>query len=168
MTMALDRPARPPLTGRTIFWRMVAFFGLIIVVNAIMMTLAISTLPGTVTDSAYRSNQRFNEELAQARTRLALGWRVEAHVDRTAEGIAAVRVTLADRAGAPVEGHAVTARLMRPADPKADRTFEAVTARPGLFTGTAEGVSHGAYDLIIEARRDAELVYRSRNRVMLP
>lgn len=156
------------LTGRMVFVGFVVFFGIIITVNALMLTLALDTMPGTTTDSSYRASQRFNQDLAAARERSARGWQVDARVERNPAGIAAMTVTVREPAGAPVERIAVRARLMHPVHRINDRTFDVTSSGTGLYAGTTEGVVAGAHDLVIEVDRDGEVLYRSRNRVMLP
>jgi len=53
--MSQAQPPRP-ITGRKVLFMMVAFFGVVIGVNLIMMRLAIQTLPGTEVDSAYSAS----------------------------------------------------------------------------------------------------------------
>jgi nitrogen fixation protein FixH len=170
MTRDWDQSEKPRrrLTGRAVFLMLVGFFGVIATVNAVMITLAVDTLPGTVTDSAYRASQRFNAELAAARERAAKGWTVQAHADRAASGDAALRLSFRDGEGRPVEGLEVQARLVRPLEPAADRSFTLSRTAGGELTGMAEAVAPGAFDLAIEARRDGSLVYRSRDRILLP
>ena len=43
---------------------MVAFFGVVIGVNIVMMRLAIQTLPGTEVDSAYSASLAYEKEIA--------------------------------------------------------------------------------------------------------
>lgn len=156
------------LTGRAVFLILAGFFAVIFTVNAVMISLAIDTLPGTVTDSAYRSSQRYNQTLAEARKREARGWTVDAHVARDPSGAAAVTIGLRDRNGAPLDRIAVTARLMHPAHRGNDRTFDLGRTGPGAFAGTTGNVAAGAYDLVIAIDREGETTYRTRNRVMLP
>jgi len=51
----MNRPSvsPKPLTGAKVLFMLLAFFGVVIGVNMIMMRLAIQTLPGTDVDSAY-------------------------------------------------------------------------------------------------------------------
>lgn len=156
------------LTGRMVFIGFVVFFGIIFAVNALMLTLALDTMPGTTTDSSYRASQRFNRDLAAARERTARGWTVDARVERDPTGIAAMTVSVREPEGTPVERIAVKARLMHPVHRVNDRTFDVTRSGTGLFAGTTEGVVAGAQDLVIEIDRDGEVLYRSRNRVMLP
>jgi nitrogen fixation protein FixH len=164
------RETRQPrqLTGRMVFAMFVAFFAVIIAVNGTMLTLAIGTLPGTVTDSSYRSSQRFNQSLAEAREREARRWAVDANVARDTSGTAAVTISLRDAEGAPLDRIVVAARLLHPANRSNDRTFDVGRTGPGLYAGTIDQALAGAQDLVIEVRREGEVLYRSRNRVLLP
>jgi nitrogen fixation protein FixH len=156
------------LTGRAVFIILVAFFGIVFTVNAVMISLALDTLPGTVTDSAYRASQRYNQTLAEARERAERGWTVDAHVAREPSGTAAVTMSLRDRSGAPLERVTVTARLLHPAHRSNDRAFDVGRTGPGAFAGTADHVAPGAYDLVIAIEREGETPFRTRNRVILP
>lgn len=156
------------LTGRMVFAGFVVFFGIIIAVNALMLTLALDTMPGTTTDSSYRASQRFNRDLAAARERTARGWNVDARVERNPTGIAAMTVSVRESAGTPVEQIRVTARLMHPVHRVNDRVFDVSRSGTGLYAGTTEGVVAGAHDLVIEIDRNGEVLYRSRNRIVLP
>ena len=161
-------PGQRRLTGRAVFVILVSFFGVVVTVNALMLSLALDTMPGTTTDSAYRGSQLFNRELAAARERAAVGWAIEARVTRDASGIAAATISVRDRDGGPVERIAVTARLEHPARRAADRRLDMARAGTGLHAGTADDVSAGAYDLVVEISRDGAFMFRSKNRVLLP
>jgi nitrogen fixation protein FixH len=73
-----------------------------------------------------------------------------------------------DRDGGPVERIAVVARLEHPARRGADRRLDMARAGTGLYAGTTDDVPAGAYDLVVEIRREDALMYRSRNRILLP
>jgi nitrogen fixation protein FixH len=156
------------LTGRAVFLTFVVFFGVIFTVNALMLTLALDTMPGLTTASSYQASQHFNRDLAAARERDARGWAMEAHADRDPAGFAAVTVSLRDPAGAPVEGVGVAARLEHPARRALDRALDMARSGTGRYAGTAADVPAGAHDLVVEVSRDGEMLFRSRNRIMLP
>src|SRR5262245_37783632 len=103
-----------PLTGRTVLICLVAFFGVVVGVNMIMMKLAIDSLPGTEVDSAYRASLAFNAQIAAARDQDARKWRVAAHVERSPEGRASVQVDARDGTGAAGSGVVFSGRLARP------------------------------------------------------
>lgn len=155
------------LTGRGVFLILAGFFGLIFLVNALMVSIALDTMPGLTTDGGYRASQRFNRDLAAARERDARRWAVEARVARDATGSAAATVSVRDAEGAPVERVSIDARLEHPLRRAEDRRLDMARAGTGLYAGTAERVSPGAHDLVLEISRDGELLYRSRNRLVL-
>ena len=75
-----------PLTGGKVLLMLIAFFGVVIGVNMVMMRLAIQTLPGTEVDSAYSASLAYEKEIAAARDQNARNWKVDAHVERGPAG----------------------------------------------------------------------------------
>lgn len=69
------------LTGRHVAAIFVAFFAVVIAVNVLMASYAVSGFGGTVVDNSYVASQRFNGWLAQARQQDALGWQQETRLD---------------------------------------------------------------------------------------
>jgi len=55
-----------------------AMFGIVIAVNVLMASYAISTFGGTVVDNSYVASQRFNQWLGEARAQRRLNWSVDA------------------------------------------------------------------------------------------
>ncbi|WP_040622030.1 FixH family protein [Rhodovulum sp. PH10] len=157
-----------PLTGRRVLLYLLAFFGIVFGANFTMMTLAIETLPGTEVDSPYQEGLAYNGEIAAAAAQNARAWAVAAHVERTPDGRADVRIEPRDATGAPVAGLTVTAYLSRPIDKRADRPLTVTERGIGVYRGEASDVSPGQWDLVFEAFRGSDRVYLSRNRVVLP
>lgn len=162
----MNRPEKK-LTGRTVFVCLLAFFGVVIGINLVMMKLAMDTLPGTEVDSAYRASLAFNSDIAAAHAQDRRGWRVNAHVERSADGIAVVALEARDRAGAPLSGIDFTARLARPTDKRADRIVALATRGSGAFRGAASGIEPGQWDLVIEAEGASGRLFLSTTRVIL-
>src|SRR5436305_2810706 len=92
------------LTGRKVLAMMIAFFGVVIGVNLIMMRFAIQTLPGTEVDSAYSASLAYEKEITAARDQNARKWKVDAHVERGREGAATLEIEARDSDGQPVSG----------------------------------------------------------------
>lgn len=165
-----EAPATPSgkiLTGRMVLIYILAFFGVVIAVNGVMMKLAIDTLSGTVVDGAYAVGNAYNQELKAARAQAERGWQVAAHVDRYPDSAVSVRIDARDRAGGPVSGMAFSAQLARPADKRGDRFVTLSDIGGGAYRGSAEDVAPGQWDLIIQAERGGERVFLSRNRLVL-
>ncbi len=155
------------ITGRTVLFITLAFFGVVISVNTVMITLAVKTLPGTEVDSAYKAGLAYNREIAAAQAQEQRHWIVKAEVSRTADGAAIVVIDARDRQGAPVTYADFSARLERPADKREDRDVALVRRAPGAYRGEATGIAPGQWDLVIEAERDGERLFLSSNRVIL-
>jgi nitrogen fixation protein FixH len=154
------------LTGRMVLVCLVAFFGVIGAVNAVMVRAAVSTFGGVETESSYQAGFRFTREIADARSQDALGWRVDAKLSPLADGTRRLQVDARDAAGLPLRGLVATARLVHPADERADHVVALQEARPGEFGGTADAAA-GQWDLLLELARDGKQVFRSKNRVVI-
>jgi len=154
-------PARP-ITGRFVFIAVVAFFAIVISVNVIMMHLAIATLPGTEVDSAYSASLAYQKEIQVAQQQ-----KVDAHIERIADGNARLTLDAKTPDGKPLAGLSVFGRLERPTDRRADQAFDISEKGGGNYAGAARGVAAGQWDLVIEADRDGQRLFLSRNRVVL-
>ncbi|WP_439816329.1 FixH family protein [Zavarzinia sp. CC-PAN008] len=115
--------------GRFTGWHMtgilVAFFGVVIAVNLLMATFAVSTFGGKVVENSYVASQNFNAWLAQARAQDAQGWTLDAGLDPER------RLMVQVRAAVPVEGARVQAVAAHPLGQEPDRAI--------VFHRTAEG-----------------------------
>lgn len=166
-TPAAPRPRRPfVLTGRMVAAMLVLFFGVIVSVNATIMTVALRTMPGVETKSAYEDSQRFNAEIARQHERDARGWNAAAALSRQGEG-ATLAVTLADRLSQPLAGFTTTARLRHPATSARDHEIALTEQAPGRYDARFDHIESGAWILELQARRGDEVVFLSRSRVTL-
>jgi nitrogen fixation protein FixH len=105
-------------TGRHMAAILVAFFGVVILVNLVMARLAIGTFGGIVVENTYVASQHFNRWLEQAEASEALGW--DATVERREDGKLEVQLS-----GAPA-GVTLAAEARHPLghQPDADLAFE--------------------------------------------
>ena len=164
--MRQTQPSRP-ITGRMVFFMMVAFFGVVIGVNLIMMRLAIQTLPGTEVDSAYSASLAYQKEIATAQAQSARNWKVEAHVERSGQGGATLRVEAKDASGRPMSGLKFQGRFERPTDRRADQPVSLAEVGIGIYRGNAEVIAAGQWDLVLEGVSAGQRMFLSRNRVLL-
>jgi nitrogen fixation protein FixH len=168
MNNARDKYERyKPLTGRTVLFGLIAFFAVVIGANLTLTVLAIGTMPGTEVDSAYRASLAFNSEIGAARAQAARNRQVAARVERDIDGRAKVRIDARDARGAPLTGLAFAARLLRPTDQRADRSFALAERESGIYRGSATDVASGLWELLIEANQGGRRVFLSRNRLLL-
>jgi len=162
-------PTRPPkpLTGGKVLLMLVAFFGVVIGVNMVMMRFAIRTLPGTEVDSAYSASLAYEKEIATARDQAARNWKVDAHVERSGQGGATLAVEARDSSGRPVSGLKFHGRFERPTDRRADLPVALAEVGIGIYRGSADSIASGQWDLVLEGVAAGQRLFLSRNRVRL-
>ncbi|MEP6335045.1 MAG: FixH family protein, partial [Anderseniella sp.] len=91
-------PTQPKqFTGRHMLFAMLAFFGVIIIVNLTMAAFATRSWTGLVVKNSYVASQAFNRELEQAKLQAARGWTGDITYSK-----GAVVLSLTDKSGQPV------------------------------------------------------------------
>jgi nitrogen fixation protein FixH len=145
---------------------MLAFFGVVIGVNAFMAHVAISTFGGVDVDSSYRAGQMFERDVAMAETQDERHWRVDGKITAAAAGGKALDIAARDSAGAALTGLTATAEFTRPTDRRLDRTVSIREDAPGHFHGDV-ALPAGQWDLIVELSRQGERQFRSVNRLVI-
>ncbi|WP_173843454.1 FixH family protein [Novosphingobium sp. TH158] len=104
----MSKASPRPFTGYHMAAILIAFFGVIIVVNFTMARLAMKSFGGTVVDNSYVASQKFNTWLDEAEKEKALGWKARAsrlpdnRLAITLEGVSAAEVTLTAHARHPL------------------------------------------------------------------
>jgi nitrogen fixation protein FixH len=166
MTSAQTTNAKP-ITGRFVLIAIVSFFLVVIGVNAVMMRLAIATLPGTEVDSAYGASLAYQKEIRAAHEQNARRWKVDVRVERRPDGRATLALRAKDADGTPLTGLAFAGRLERPTDRRADKPLNIVESGEGSYRGVAEAVAPGQWDLVIEADGGGKRLFLSHNRIIL-
>lgn len=165
----MNRPSvsPKPLTGGKVLFMLVAFFGVVIGVNMIMMRLAIQTLPGTDVDSAYTASLAYESEIAAAHDQNARNWKVDAHIQRGPDGGAMLQVEARDNNGRPMSGLKFQGRFERPTDRRADLPVTLAETGIGIYRGNAPAIAPGQWDLVLEGDAAGRRMFLSKNRVLL-
>lgn len=158
-------PGRP-LTGRKVLAITVGCFGVVFAVNGLMAYDAISTFRGEVEASPYEHGLAYEKDILAAQAQAALGWNVSEHLARDSAGEATIEVRVIDRSGTAVSGLGVTTGFDSPADKRFDADVSLIEAEPGVYRGRLNATP-GQWDVILEATRDGERVFKSKNRVAL-
>lgn len=156
-----------PLTGRTVLFMLLGFFGVVIGVNMIMMRLAIQTLPGTDVDSAYSASLAYKNEIAAAQDQNGRNWKVDAQIQRSADGAVTLLVEARDESGKPMSGLKFRGRLERPTDRRADQTMALAETGIGIYRSRAPLIAPGQWDLVLEGDAAGQRMFLSKNRVLL-
>ncbi len=154
------------LTGRRVLAMLVAFFGLVILVNVVMVKAAISTFGGVDTKSSYEAGRMFEGEVAKAAAQSARDWQVDEHLSPSGDQ-QVLTVALHDAKGAPVVGVDVAAKLAHPVDERNDVTIALNEIDAGTFRGQAV-VAAGVWEIELMVTRGDEQLFRSKNRVIVP
>ena len=144
-----------------------AFFGLIIGANATMVTFALTTFSGVEESDAYQKGLNYNQALARKAAEEKSGYTAALDVVRGTDGTAQITVRLQQHA-TPAAGLTVTAMMRHPTDSHRDNTIMLQSGSEGQYAGISAVISPGAWDVIVEARRDDVAVLSSRQRVWLP
>jgi nitrogen fixation protein FixH len=142
-------------TGRHMAAILVAFFGIVVLVNLVMARFAVGTFGGIVVENTYVASQHFNRWLDQAEASEALGW--DAEVTRLDDGKIAIQLS-----GAP-SGVTLAAEARHPLghQPDADLTFEYRGA--GRFL-SHEPLASGRW-IVRLAATDGERTWREERRL---
>jgi nitrogen fixation protein FixH len=160
-----DTTTQPGFTikGWHVLVAFVLFFGLIIAVDGVFMTLAYRTFSGEAASNPYETGLLYNRTLAQRRREAALGW--SATIEETAGDVLQVRV--ADRAGVALDGLAVSGALERPATSRGSRIVRFTAAGGGLYRAAPTPLD-GAWDLKVTIRRADGAVFEAERRLVRP
>lgn len=144
--MSLVEPRRGfRLTGWHVLAALVVFFGVTIAVDTVMMIDAYHTFPGEVASSPYEEGLAYDSQLDQQRAQAILAWRMTVALDGPT-----VHLTAVDRAGAPLPGLRIVARLERPATEQGRRDFQFHQVSPGVYEAAVAPLT-GAWDIRLSA-----------------
>jgi len=156
------------LTGRHVLFGMLAFFGVVIGVNAFMMWQAYRSYDGVQEDDAYRKGRDFNAVLEAARAQEARGWRVAVEHGRTDGGEVAVTARFRDGEGGALNGLEVEAHWFSPVESEEDRRLRLDGQGDGVYRGALALPRAGNWELRILAERPSDgLSHELRKEVIL-
>ncbi|MEX2630133.1 MAG: FixH family protein [Tistlia sp.] len=139
--------------GRWIPWTFVGMFGVVLLVNGIMVAVALDSWTGLVEHNYFRRGMEYNKALAAAEAQEQLGWQVEVAGASERPGALDLRLAVADREGRAFAADRVVATLERPTLAALDRevAFEAV--QRGRYAATLETLPPGPWDLRLVVHR---------------
>ncbi|MCP8936986.1 FixH family protein [Alsobacter sp. SYSU M60028] len=155
------------LNGWHVLAMLVAFFGVVFAVNFTMMRYAVTTFSGVERASPYQDGLAFNSELADSRRQDAMGWSVDASIERGVDGVAKISVQAKDAGGTALSSLAAGVVLERPADRREDRKGELALVGAGRYAGAVSDVAPGQWDLVVSLLQGGKRVFLSRSRVIL-
>ncbi len=125
---ASETTAKKPLTGRHMLAILIAFFGVVLVVNMGLAFIANWSWTGLVVENSYVASQEYNGFIANERRQEKLGW--DTRFGHDAIGLV---FKVKDRAGAPVRGLKVVVTMGRPTHEGEDRVLILPETSPGVY-----------------------------------
>lgn len=100
--------------GSWIPWAFIAFFGVVLAANSVMIWFAFASWTGLDTSSPYQRGLAYNRTLEAARKQVELGWKIGFAFQQIADRQGMIEVTLEDGHGDLLEQAEVHATLVRP------------------------------------------------------
>ncbi len=157
-----------PITGRTVLFILMGFFGVMFIVNGIFTYFAVTTFNGLVAEGSYRKGLEYEGRLAEEARQERLGW--TADLQFAGRG-GQLRFTLEEDDGRPVSGRLVRVRVGRPSTDKFDQTILLSETSPGVYTQDVELPGAGNWLASLEVLEGYDeampVVYRMKKRLWL-
>jgi nitrogen fixation protein FixH len=132
---------------RWIPWYFVAFFVFIALVDGVMVTLAVNTHTGLVTDHPYEKGLAYNQVVKAEKKQEALGWESEIEF---VKGV--LHFALRDRNNQTLVPEKITATLVRPTQAGMDFSVEMNSSAtpvafpaPGLWEARIDAIYQGVH-----------------------
>ena len=147
-----------PRTSRWIPWTFVGMFGVILAVNGIMVAVAFETWSGLSTTEPYRRGLAHNKQAAEIERQERLGWQVALGFAQKAPGTGELRLRAVKKAGRPILGATITARIVRPVAQGADFAVTLSGRGKGLYTTAVRFPKPGLWEVRYRIRGEGETV----------
>lgn len=154
------------ITGRFVLICLLAFFGVVVVVNMVMARFAITTFGGVEVASSYKAGLAFAAEAAAARRRHERHWRLDVSIAAADGDRRVLTLAVADADGRPLSGLGGNARLVHPTDERRDVGMALSPLGGGRYRATGDAPA-GQWELIVDLTQADERVFQSKNRVVL-
>lgn len=152
------------ITGRHVAIAFVAFFGLIIIADVIMVRLAITTFGGVETTDAYRKGLNYNENIEISRAMANRGWQSRAKFDRDHRTIV---VQLADADGKPLNHLNVAVELGRAATNRYDKALQLKLNNDDSFSAAWPEAKPGRWIVSTTVKDRDTVVFRAKERLWI-
>lgn len=155
------------LTGRDVLLWLIAFFGLIIAVNAYFITLSVTTFRGEDEQKPYLQGIEYNQTLARHAKQAKLDWKASMSATRLASGVVRVAVIVADAQDRPQTQLKLAGELRHPSDETRDHAIMLRESGKGRYIADIRGVAPGAWDVIVHNTSPTE-PFDAARRVWVP
>ncbi len=147
------------LRDRLIPWYIVLFFVVIAVVDGIMVTIAIRTQPGVVTDHPYEKGIAYNNVIKEAEDQASLNWKGD--IDYNSK-TSVISFSLHDTSGKLIIADNVTANITRPTKQGMDFDIELSQSPDGVFQKEVAFPVKGLWELRVYAEASGRTYQQSK------
>ncbi len=156
-----------PWTGRRVILGFVAFFGVLIAVQAAFIAIAVSTHTGIVSKQPYRKGLNYGERIIQSEKQKKLGWKEDISLSDNQDRLI---LRIQNKESAPVRNLILTGELSRPVHKNEDLSLEFREDRPGEYGADLSGSKSGSFIVDVAAKQktsNTEVVWRTRRRLWI-
>ena len=138
-------------------WIFVGCMGLVVLVNAGMVTAALTTYSGLAHNDAFGRGIAYNRVLENVERQEKLGWRVDVQLGAAnADGVRGLSVALRDAADVPLTGARIAVSLRRPVENVAPVAVAVDERGVGTYAGGPVMLRRGQWDAQIVVERAGE------------
>lgn len=121
------------LTGRHVLLILIAFFGVIISVNALFITKAVSSFTGEDVKKSYLQGLDYNTTIQTRSAQATLGWNVAANVVEASDQEQRFIVRISDADNTPIRQLSITGKFKRPTDLAKDESVSFTERGNGIY-----------------------------------
>ena len=130
-------------------WAIAAGMAVVVAVNVVMATAALSTFPGQASGGeGFDLSNRYNSVIDRVQQQTALGWTVTAEADRRGHPM----MVMTDAARAPLTRARIVATADRPVGEAQTTTVEFNETTPGHYAGDISLPSLGQWELLLTVK----------------
>ena len=143
----------------------VTLVAVVLLVNIVMISLAITTNPGLVSEDYYERGRDYEKTVTtKIAARHALAWSISTDfpADPVMNNNEKYRFTVVDKQGIPVSNGQVTASIYRPSDVNADFQVEMNEIVPGVYSGDINFPLKGLWEITVSLKRGDDVYDFSR------
>jgi nitrogen fixation protein FixH len=147
--------------GRHVLFALLAFFGVMFIVNGIFLYYAVGTFNGFETSDAYRKGVNYNERIASEATQAAHGWEPVTRYEANAQKLI---IEMRDAQGKGVAGLTLSGLVRHPVTDRDDQNITFFETAPGRYSAPLE-LSPGQWIFTGKATGSGGTLYRFKQRL---
>lgn len=153
----MHRDQAPQRKSAWIPWVFVGAMGVVVAVNATLITYSVTTFSGLSVEKPYERGVHYNQVLDAQAKQDALGWTLDAAFAATdGERQGRLVVVARDRDGGALDGLALEGRMVRPLEVIDDVPVHFEAAGDGRYVARVELPRPGQWDLKARATRGGD------------